>query len=495
MYKNKLDKRLKILIILATIILMFAIFAEGKVFATEEIWRTEHLTQKHTKKEIIAKYKETLPKFDYSKSMYEIAPSYKAPYAAGKLKAGVVTDTLNQINYYRWLYGINEVTINEDKMERSQKGAVIQAATNELTHMPVQPDDMDDEFYKEAYAGCYMGWKVGDYYNGNCSWGESSPTNTIKGFISDLNNISEGSYVGHRLNLLDIFVNKTSFGYCNEYTALSMYYNSEGTNKNNEQFYSYPPAGFFPKQNFYMNEYWSFLCMEGYNIKDMKIQFTYNETVYEQPKYEIEDGCAIVFKFPDELKNALGGKTIPECNINIKITGLVDKNDDIINYSYNVNFFDINEILITGISFNKKEQQAYENDTITAQNIVIAPTNATEKYVIEWSSSNNDIATINSDGKIKCKKIGTTTITAKVGEYTASYTLNVKEVPPYILGDVNQDKKVNSLDAVEILKYVAKKKTLTDIQLLAADTTRDNKVNSLDAVKILKYVAKKINEI
>ena len=78
--------------------------------------------------------------------------------------------------------------------------------------------------------------------------------------------------------------------------------------------------------------------------------------------------------------------------------------------------------------------------------------------------------------------------------YTCTITINPvnePEKPKYGLGDVNKDNKINSLDAVEILKYVAKKKTLTDEQLALADTTRDGKVNSLDAVRILKYVAKK----
>ena len=82
--------------------------------------------------------------------------------------------------------------------------------------------------------------------------------------------------------------------------------------------------------------------------------------------------------------------------------------------------------------------------------------------------------------------------------YTTTITINPvngPEKPKYAKGDVNKDGKINSLDAVEILKYVAKKKTLTDEQLALADTTRDGKVNSLDAVRILKYVAKKISEI
>ena len=71
------------------------------------------------------------------------------------------------------------------------------------------------------------------------------------------------------------------------------------------------------------------------------------------------------------------------------------------------------------------------------------------------------------------------------------------EVKPgvrYTLGDVNNDGKINTLDAVKILQYVAKKTTLTEAQMLAANTNKDNRVNTLDAVRILQYVAKKITK-
>lgn len=453
----------------------------------KNIWYTEHITQTHSKKDIIAKYKETAPKFDYTKNMFSIEPSFKSPYVAGKLKDEVVNDTLNQINYFRWLYGINEVEINEDKMERSQKGAVVQAANNEMSHTPKKPADMSQEFYDEAYAGCNASAEEGDSYNGNCSYGDQSTTSSIAGYVSDLNNVTIGSYVGHRLNILDTDVTKTSFGYCNGYTALSMYYGENDTN-NNEQFYAYPSAGNFPMQNFTTDEYWSFLCRENYYIKDMKIEFTYNNKTYTQEKRSVE-GSAIVFKMPDELINELGGKgkQMPQAKINVKLTGMTNDAGDTINYNYDVNFFDINEILITGISFNNKTETAYEGRTISAQSIKIEPSNATEKYEIEWSSSNTDIATIDKDGKITCKKIGTTTITAKIGEFTTSYTLEVKEAPPYTLGDINEDGQINARDAKLALQYYVGKIDLTETQKLAADVNEDGEINARDAKLILQY--------
>lgn len=55
--------------------------------------------------------------------------------------------------------------------------------------------------------------------------------------------------------------------------------------------------------------------------------------------------------------------------------------------------------------------------------------------------------------------------------------------------DVNDDDKINSLDAAAILKADAGIITLTDTQKAAADANGDGKVNSLDAAFVLKYDA------
>lgn len=64
-------------------------------------------------------------------------------------------------------------------------------------------------------------------------------------------------------------------------------------------------------------------------------------------------------------------------------------------------------------------------------------------------------------------------------------------VPPYenselIKGDANLDKKVNSVDALNILEYSVGKRVFTDTQKKAADITDDGKIDSKDALSVLK---------
>lgn len=62
--------------------------------------------------------------------------------------------------------------------------------------------------------------------------------------------------------------------------------------------------------------------------------------------------------------------------------------------------------------------------------------------------------------------------------------------PPYTLGDINNDAKINADDAVLALQYAVQLVELDGTQVLAGDVNKDNKVNADDAVKILQYAVK-----
>ena len=433
-------KNTKLIVIL--IVISFVLNLVPNSNAATTITYDTHSTQSRTKEEIIQKYEELAPKFDYSNSIYSSNPNFFTPFQEGKLQDGVVTDTLNQINYFRWLYGINSVSINQEKQDRSQKGAFIQTVNDDgnhpIDHTPSKPEGMEDTFYNEAYLGSKAGYDEEDnkLFNGNIDWGELSPTNSVKNFISDLYNISEGSWVGHRLNVLELEATEVSFGYCKKYTTLSMYYpyNANGgivNTNNNDKFYAYPSAGYFPKQNFTTHEYWSFVPTEGFakkdlNINDVSIEIEYDGKIYTQKPTGVEGIAgienkgertypAIVFELPQKVIDDLGGawQEMPVTDIGIEIKGLKDTAGNNLIYKYTVNFFDINE---------------------------------------------------NTDPS------------------------NLK------LGDVNDDGKINARDAKLVMQHFTKKITLTEEEQKRAEVSGDGKINARDAKLIMQYFTKKIDK-
>ena len=80
-------------------------------------------------------------------------------------------------------------------------------------------------------------------------------------------------------------------------------------------------------------------------------------------------------------------------------------------------------ILPTSVSLDKDELELTPNSTYTLTATVL-PSNATDKTVT-FSSSNTNVATVDSNGKVTAKKVGTATITVKTNTGNLTDTCNV----------------------------------------------------------------------
>lgn len=113
-------------------------------------------------------------------------------------------------------------------------------------------------------------------------------------------------------------------------------------------------------------------------------------------------------------------------------------------------------ILVTDVKLNKTSLslKVGETYTLTAS---VQPSTATDKSVT-WTSSNTDVATISSSGKITAKKSGTTTITVSTKDgdkkATCKVTVNPKVTTNYIKLDniTNELKQFNALNPDKINK-------------------------------------------
>ena len=62
-------------------------------------------------------------------------------------------------------------------------------------------------------------------------------------------------------------------------------------------------------------------------------------------------------------------------------------------------------------------------------------------------------------------------------------------------GDVNNDYKINSFDALLVLQSAVGSANLTDADKTTADVNKDSKINSADALMILQYAVGKLNSL
>ena len=129
-------------------------------------------------------------------------------------------------------------------------------------------------------------------------------------------------------------------------------------------------------------------------------------------------------------------------------------------------------------------------ETLTA---TLTPSNATS--TVTWVSSDTEVATVDTNGKVTAVAVGSATITAFVdadengvlddGEVSATCAVTVVEAPAFIYGDVNGDTKVNRQDLLRLSKHFSG----WDVELneSAADVTGDTKVNRQDLLRLSKY--------
>ncbi len=87
------------------------------------------------------------------------------------------------------------------------------------------------------------------------------------------------------------------------------------------------------------------------------------------------------------------------------------------------------EVPVTGVALDKNEVSVDENKTVTL-NATISPDNSTIRTV-NWSSSDEDVATVDENGVITGVKAGTATITASAGgeSATCEVTVNAAVIP------------------------------------------------------------------
>ncbi len=93
----------------------------------------------------------------------------------------------------------------------------------------------------------------------------------------------------------------------------------------------------------------------------------------------------------------------------------------------------------TSIRFPKTREYVCKNSTITFSNI-LRPTSSVDE--ITWSSSDTSIATVNSNGKVTGKKVGTVTITARAKEVSGTVTVCVVNKEITVRMDGNTHNKI-----------------------------------------------------
>lgn len=127
---------------------------------------------------------------------------------------------------------------------------------------------------------------------------------------------------------------------------------------------------------------------------------------------------------------------------------------------------------------------------------VLDPTKDTTVYLelVELLTNKGQIYKFSSQNVDDSLMTFETQSSVYVGNYNPDYENKDEPDPQYIIGDLNDDGYINTLDAVIVQKYASGRITLDERQTYVGDVNDDGNIDVLDAADIQKYSAERISE-
>ncbi len=237
------------------------------------------------------------------------------------------------------------------------------------------------------------------------------------------------------------------------------------------------------------NNWLSSLTVEGYD-------FTFNGNKTSGYSITVPESISYVNISAKPINSkatiaGIGKVDINEGHNNIKII-VTAENGNKKTYYIDIIRNSTNLISLTGISLDKDEISMFNGET-KQLSVKYNPSNTTDNKAVKWTSSDTSVATVDASGKVVAIGKGNATITAKVGEFTATCKVIVSN--NIMVGDIDADGAVTISDALMIFKYKTKEITLSNIALKAADTDKNGKVELADALRIFKFKSGEIDKL
>ncbi|MBD5356231.1 MAG: hypothetical protein HDR88_04390 [Bacteroides sp.] len=176
--------------------------------------------------------------------------------------------------------------------------------------------------------------------------------------------------------------------------------------------------------------------------------------------------------------------SMPAGNL-ILIVQAIDDNADVMTVksrkiSYTGAFIPVEEIILQPTEFNCATGESVQ---IIA---TVIPEDATDKSII-WTSSDESVATVDSEGNVIALKAGEADIIATATDSEINAVCHITVNTDYTMGDTNDDAYINIADAVNTANYIVDLPT-TNFVYEAADMNEDGDITVSDVTSIISLI-------
>lgn len=363
--------------------------------------------------EIIDRYRAYPWSLDVSNG-YSAEPSVIAPYKAGHLSDESLENTLNLLNFIRYVAGVPaDVTLSEDYVEKAQAGALLNRVNGKLDEKPTKPDGFPTDLYEKGQEGCAKSNLAAGY--GNIA------KVLMNGWMYD-GDASKVDRMAHRRWVLNPSMTQTGFGAVGSYSAM---YALDSKGSGITDYVAWPAQNMPIELMNGSGTPWTLSLGSDYtkaSFQDVNVTL---KDITNKKSWTFSGSMATgVFKVNVEYYG------MPNCIIfrpnNVKydknsrfqvtVSGIKLKDGKETTISYNVDFFSLTEepAEVSEIILNKetlhllKGVEGKQKDTLTA---TVNPGNARDKTLV-WKSKDESVATVDDSGRVVAVGVGTTEISA-----------------------------------------------------------------------------------
>ncbi len=360
--------------------------------------------------------------------VFNVAPSAAAPYEAGEIAVEALSQALETANFIRSLAGLDELQLDEALCEKAQKGAVLLAANEALSHQPGCPEDMAEDFYMEGADAAassnlaMFNWQAEDLL-----------IEAVLSFARD-DGESNLALVGHRRWLLYPGMGKTGFGLAEDAQGRSyavMYVMDASNEEANYDAVCWPSGGLFPAEFMEKETPWSIsLNPDRYDLNrsDPVIELREEQSgavflfdgFQENPALphylalgggRYGDGPAYIFRPDLDEYDALMYGYQQNQIWTVRVTGLVCADGSAAEaMTYRVEMFSLTPQDPAAVEVEPRELslRVGESARLSAQVIPVWA----DDLGISWRSADETIASVDADGTVQALSQGETEIIA-----------------------------------------------------------------------------------
>ncbi len=224
-------------------------------------------------------------------------------YTPGKVSQKSLEEGLNQINFFRFLAGLNTLTLDEEYTQRSQAAAMLQNKLGYLNH------EIDERVFPDAPESARDVIRAGSLgsRNSNLAFGDTTFTSSLYGYILD-DTGQNLTRQGHRFAFLNPDITKTGLGQSGLYSA--MYIRDSEKSGLNYDFTTYPARGDFPI------EYWSGSGREGdtlwydnFPLEQIETPWTIRFNTHKYQRFYIPDLTITITRTSDNKSFTIDANT------------------------------------------------------------------------------------------------------------------------------------------------------------------------------------------